>query len=342
MTVIPEALLWRSADVGGIEDFAVDLSPAPVESVSRAARELGAQGVRAEAVTVSHLELGELGPILDAVGAELMAGAGLTLVRGFPVDELSAEELEIFFWRVGLHLGRPVSQSVMGERLGRVTDVTDRDPHARAYRNRNELTPHSDPADMLSFLCVRGAASGGVSRFVSAMTIHEELRQSRPDLLAVLYRGFHYHRFGEHAPGNAPITPHRIPVFSECEGVISCRYVRQFIELAAHEDPDIEITAVEREALDQLEALAARPDLHLEFTLAPGEAVFANNFTVLHARSAFEDPADPTRGRLLLRLWLAADPSRPILPEVAIYEDGPGITPQPGREPSFPADVGVN
>ena len=342
MTEIPEANLWRSADVDGIDAFAVDLAREGLAPLEEDARRLVDSGRAAETVTAAEIDIGSLGPALDRLRDELLAGRGIALVRGFAVDRLTPAELEVVFWRIGLHLGRPVSQSVMGERLGHVTDVTDRDPHARAYRNRNELTPHADPADMLSFLCVRGAKSGGANRFVSSLTIHEELRRARPDLLDVLYRGFRYHRFGEEGPGHTPITPHRIPVFSECEGLISCRYVRQFIELAVHEDPDIDITPVEREALEAFETLAARPDLHLEFTLRPGEAIFANNFTVLHARDAFEDHGDPERRRLLLRLWLSADPPRPIRPEVAIYENGPGITPQPGREPSFPADVGVN
>jgi len=37
----------------------------------------------------------------------------------------------------------------MGERLDHIIDVTDKDPHAWAYRNRPELTPHTDPGDIL-------------------------------------------------------------------------------------------------------------------------------------------------------------------------------------------------
>ena len=239
------------------------------------------------------------------------------------------------FWGFGQRFGRPVSQSVMGERLGHVTDVTAQDPHARAYRNRSELTPHTDPADILTFLCVRPARRGGVSRFVSALTIHEEIRRSRPDLLARLYRGYRYHRLGEQPAGRPDITPHRLPVFSESDGHVSCRYVRRYIEVAADEDPEVELSDEDREALDLLESLAADPGLHLEFTLAPGEAIMANNFTVLHARSEFEDFEEPERKRLLLRLWLAADPPRPTVPEILHFDGEPGIPPQPGRVPSY-------
>ena len=47
-----------------------------------------------------------------------------------------------------------------------------------------------------------------------------------------------------------------------------------------------------------------------------------NNYTVLHARTGFEDWPDPNRRRLLLRLWLEIDPPRPLHPNLRrYYED---------------------
>ena len=39
--------------------------------------------------------------------------------------------------------------------------------------------------------------------------------------------------------------------------------------------------------------------------------------------------------RHLLRLWLAADPPRPVVAETVQYVGGPGIPHQPGRTPSY-------
>ena len=129
-------------------------------------------------------------------------------------------------------------------------------------------------------------------------------------------------------------------MFSSVDGVTSCRYVRQYIEVAADEDPDIELDALDREAFDAPEALAADPRLHHEFTLQPGQAVFANNFTVLHARSSFTDqPAGP--GRLLFRVWLATEPSRPVVRRIEHFEGEPGIQPVVGRTPSYSTRVEV-
>ena len=336
---IPEAALWRGSEVAGIDDFAVDMDPSACATLEEAALRLATEGVDPVEVGPDDLPLGGLGSTIEAVRDEVLAGSGMVLLRGFPVDRLSGDGIAMFFWGIGLRLGRAVSQSVMGDRLGRVVDVTYVDPHARAYRNRTELTPHSDPTDLLAFLCIVPAAEGGESRFVSSATVHEEIRAARPELLEHLYRGFHYHRFGEQEEGSDPVTPWRVPVYSVCDGLLSCRFVKEYVEMAADDqNPAVEITAAEREALDLFEATTQSTDLRIAFTLQPGEAIIANNYTVLHARTAFT--SNPDRRRELLRLWMAADPTRPVVQEVAIYDRAyhggeAGVPPQPGRMPSL-------
>jgi hypothetical protein len=78
-----------------------------------------------------------------------------------------------------------------------------------------------------------------------------------------------------------------------------------------------------------------RPELVLEFTLQPGEAYFINNYTILHARTAFDDGDAPEDARRhLLRLWLDA-PIRPVHPYIRSH----GILPVAGRTPSFEEDA---
>ena len=87
----------------------------------------------------------------------------------------------------------------------------------------------------------------------------------------------------------------------------------------------------ERAVIDTFEAVTKRPELMLEFTLQPGEAYFINNYTILHARTAFDDGDVPEDARRhLLRLWLDA-PIRPVHPTIRSR----GILPVAGRTPSF-------
>jgi len=86
---------------------------------------------------------------------------------------------------------------------------------------------------------------------------------------------------------------------------------------------------------------ATASDLQFETRLEPGEASFLNNYTIMHARSEFEDWGDPQKNRLMLRLWLDAERQvRPVVPHIHIYQnDGgrSGIDPQPGRLPAVAA-----
>ena len=70
-------------------------------------------------------------------------GAAFVL-RRLPVEDYSKDEIGMIFWGIGTHLGRGLSQSVLGDRLGHVKDFSREDPLARAYRNKQELSPHTD------------------------------------------------------------------------------------------------------------------------------------------------------------------------------------------------------
>ena len=261
----------------------------------------------------------------------------MLVVRGLPIDRYSITDLETIYWGVGRHFGTPVSQSVMGDRLGHVIDVTDTDPYARAYRNRRELTLHTDFSDIVSFLCVRKAKTGGVSWFASAMAIHNRILDTRPDLLEVLYRGFYWHRYQEEGANCAPVTPWRVPVFSDCQDNVSCRFITSYIhEAVGHESGEL-LSDRQIEALHYFDEVAHAEGVPINFTLEPGEAVFVNNFTVLHARSAFVNDSDPEKKRLLLRLWMTVPEGRPVVPQIQIYDSGRegGVPPQSGRMPSY-------
>ena len=74
------------------------------------------------------------------------------------------------------------------------------------------------------------------------------------------------------------------------------------------------------EAIDTFRATAQR--LQFETRLEPGEASFLNNYTVMHARSQFDDWEEPDKKRLMLRLWLDVERKRrPVVRQIHIYEN---------------------
>src|SRR5215469_7993702 len=108
--------------------------------------------------------------------------------------------------------------------------------------------------------------------------------------------------------------------------------VREIIN-AAFRDLHRTFTPEEIDAIDAFRAAAQR--VQFETRLESGEATFLNNYTVMHARSEFEDWDRPEQKRLMLRLWLDAErKQRPVVREIHIYENKggrSGIDYQPGR-----------
>lgn len=334
--VQPSDGAWRSTAISRSD---VEI-PIDVDELTAAAVALCNDGPVTEDVTADQLPLGAAADGIEVLRQELVEGRGFAIATGLPAEDISQQANEYLFWRLGLALGVAESQSVMGERLGHVLSIVEQDPNARAYRRNERLTPHSDPADLLAFYCLRPAAEGGENHFVSSLAVLQEMQRcGETEFIERLSRGYRYHRFGEQLPDQDDITPYRMPVFSECDGLISCRYLRQYIEMANVEDPEgCPLDDVDRAALDRFEDLALDESIAMRTRLEAGEAIFANNYTVLHARTAFYDPPGAPK-RHLLRLWLSTVPPRPVVPETCMYPGGAGIPHQPGRTPSYKTSV---
>lgn len=337
-TYIDAPSAWTSAGLaGGKADLAFDLDSRHLNAFGQAFEVVRKQGLALEQVTRADVPLAAIQEDLRWLRNELATGRGIVVVRGFPVDDWPPEDIALMFWCIGVHLGTALSQSVLGDRLGHVRDMSASDPDARAYRNHQELRLHTDLCEYIGMLSLSTASSGGESRYASVAAIHNAILEEGPEHLEPLYHGFHLYRLGEQAEGDLPYTPHRVPVLSVCEGHLSARYIRAYAEAAAtlmkEPLPDAAIAA-----LDFLDVVAHRDDVMLEAMLEPGEATFINNYLVFHARRAFEDDVDAGRQRHLLRLWLDSENKRPTVPEIELFPSG-GIAKQAGRQPSGEGDL---
>jgi hypothetical protein len=235
---------------------------------------------------------------------ELMAGRGLVVVRGFPCDEHSIEELERIYWAVCCHLGYLVSNNSLGHRMVRVQEelLPDGVQPARGTKSRAELAMHNDAADILSLLCVYQALEGGESQFASGPAAHNTILRTRPDLLPVLYRGFPHHRRSEQPDDQPDVTPYDVPVFStNGRGEVCINFTYSSI-LPALRALGRELTSEEVEAVETLREVLVRQQV--EVRLERGEAAIANNFAMCHSRSDFVDGDDPATRRCYLRAWM--------------------------------------
>ncbi|MFG1394925.1 TauD/TfdA family dioxygenase [Xanthobacter agilis] len=306
---IEGAVAWKGPDLLNDMSWRHHLSDADIDAL-----EGGLSGVKARGLAFPGFSAADF-PLTDAFKAHLAAisdelenGKGFFLLRGLPVARYTDEDLSILFYGIGLHLGLPVSQNRKGEMLGVVQNVGDlSDKTTRVYETNRYLPYHTDLSDMVGLLSVRKAKQGGLSSLVSAATVFNEILATYPQYMGLYYRPMHCSHLGEDVPGLTPI-------FSYFNGKLSCRYLRQYLELG-HELRGIPLSQVEKEALDIFDSVIQDSRLRLDMMLEPGDIQLANNYAVMHSRTEFEDFPEMERRRRLLRLWVKMPNARPLAPE---------------------------
>lgn len=243
--------------------------------------------------------------VIDRAIKTVKSDTGVALIRGLPVGGPPMRTKALLL-ALGRHVGTAIPQNQRGEILCEVRDTGPSAVGQRGYLSRVALPFHSDTADILALLCIRNAKWGGDNAIVSSLQIYENMRTDYPDLLSILQAGFSY-AYPEN--GGAITAP--IPVFSEVNGQVSCRYLRSFIEAAGT------ISPIQREALNTFDELATKSGMAIELKMQPGDLLLLNNYTVLHSRTDFEDHDDPAQTRLLCRLWLSIPKFRALHPLIA-------------------------
>jgi len=311
------AAAWRGDELFRRDDWLYELTPTDIAELREATVRLQEPGRSIEGLQRGDFSLGPFAEVLSRVQSNLEHGSGACLIQRLPVDQFTAEETQRLFWGVAVHLGTPVSQSARGQKIFSVRDEGFQvgHPQARGPNTRKRLSFHTDRCDVIAFLCLKQAKSGGENQVVSSVTLYNEMLRRRPDLVQVLRQPFYYRRHNVDTGNEKPWC--RQPIFSFYEGHFAASYLRVLID-RAHQIPELPtMTDQQREALDFLEELAADPALHVSFRLEPGDMLFLNNWVTFHRRNEFEDFAEPERRRHLLRVWLAVPNSRPLHPDFA-------------------------
>lgn len=321
---VRDASAWDASTWKTVDTWARDLTDPQIAAIDRAIRAMSARGLTPESVQAVDLDLPEVDELLDSFVREDLAGRGFGMIRGFPVSRYTEAECRMFFWALGGRMGTAVTQNAAGDRLGNVrSQGLDYDAlNVRGYQTTAHLPFHCDPSDVVGLLCLKTARQGGASAVVSGSAMYNRILAEHPEYLPLLYRGFEYDRRGEEASWQASIS-RCVPVFSECAGQLSIRYVRKSME-TARQKLGRPFSAEELEVLDYMESLSRSPDLVYSMELKPGDMQFCNNYLVLHSRTAYLDHDTPQERRHLLRLWLKVPGIRALDPSFVEFDPATG------------------
>jgi len=299
---------WKGCDLADDPSWIHTLSERSIASIDASLARVKSRGLAFPDFGRADFPVEALQAELAGIADELENGRGFLVLRGLPVTRYTDDEIAIVYYGLGLHLGVPVRQNPKGELLGLVMAVGDATlKTTRVYETNLYLPYHSDPSDVVGLLCVRRARSGGLSSLVSVAAVYNEILARYPEFLGIYYRPMYFAHLCEPQPSLSPI-------FSFNEGKLSCRYLRQYVELG-HEIRNVPLSRVEVEALDVFDSIIQQPDIRLDMMLEPGDLQFANNYAVLHSRTEFQDDPDPALRRRMLRLWLKMGNARRLAPE---------------------------
>lgn len=253
--------------------------------------------------------------LAEDIRSDLLDRQGFTVLHGFPVHEVDRPTVASAFLLLGNLIGRPRSQNAAGHLLGHIKDVGAdlSDSATRIYQTNERQSFHTDSTDAVALLCLRTAASGGLSQLASAETAYRLVRERRPDLAAQLFEPIATDRRDEQPDGEQPWF--EIPVLSWFDDRLTVLYQRTYISSTERFPDAPRPSPAQIQALDLFDEIVDDPVVHIRMALEPGDMQFVHNHSMLHDRTAFVDHAEPEKRRHLLRLWLSLPGDR-LLPPV--------------------------
>lgn len=296
-------LHWTRADLEARDTWRMAF-PAPL--VSAAQRRYASLPDPAEGFAT----LPALVELASAIRDNLLHGDGLVwLQSGGRLAHLAEPVQRALFEAIGRAMGRPINT------YGTLYEVTDRGGEYRRQsipvsQTRAATGFHTDSSqretlpDLVGLHCLEASPSGGESLVCCGPMVHDRLAARDAPSCRQLYRPYIRDLVTPGSPDDrSSLLANRIPVFAPSKGPggVDVRYMRYWIE-RGHEKARSPLTVSDVAAFDALDDLLTDPELVVPLRLAPGDALWLNNRTVLHNRTAYRD--DPQRPRRLLRMWV--------------------------------------
>lgn len=314
--LVDDRSAWTGSEVSADRSWEFALDDVQRSELDTALAEVNRLGLDLATIAKSDFPLPTLGPKMDAIGRELADGRGFAVLRGLDVDRYELDDLEKIYWGLCSYLGTGVTQNSDAGLVHYVTDgVLRPNQGIRGVGSPVRSSLHVDLADCVSLLCVRQAPDNPPSWLASSTRVHNELLAAHPEVMDQLYRGFEWDRLDEEGEGETQTTGYLVPVFSEADGKVSCRYNRYWMAKAIRRTHD----RLPDETWRAFNLFDETADANrFEVDIGPGDIQFVNNYVVLHGRDAHAEVPEEGRKRLLLRIWVDVGEPRPMSDEAIV------------------------
>jgi len=294
-----ENLSWNKLLVNSKEKFVVKLKEETIDLILENRSMLPSQNV--ENFEFLKYEILEIKKILQD-------GCGFFVIDGKIFSEFSKKELEYIYSIISQMLGELYVQNIQNEKFVLIKDEgKSMETGGRYHQTKEGGSYHTDSPqwddvpDFVGLLCINPAKKGGINKFLSAYSIHNEIQRKNPILLNELYEKFYFDKRGEYEENESPTVFQ--PIFSYDNNELRFRYLRNYIN-DGFKIEGKKLTDTQINSLNLVDEITQCDDLSLNYDLKSGDMVFFNNHRILHGRTGFEDYEDKNLKRTLIRVWI--------------------------------------
>ena len=297
---------WRGADLARRGDWIVTLTTADVAEIESAVAAVNARNVAMGAMRRQDFALPTLAPRVAEWTRELNDGrllwsAGYRSSAGATTTRHSRSGGSGFTSDGPARRIRRTSCSATSSTPARTRPIPT---CAATARPATSPTTATSPTSSACSACAR-RKSGGASRIVSSVSVYNELLRRRPDLVARLYEPFLSRPPRRAGRAARRLGAGRRPAATPTAALRTFYHSDYFRSAVRHPDvPPFTERRARACSISTRRSPTSR-DLYLDMQFAPGDIQLVSNHLILHARTAYEDHAEPARKRHLLRLWLS-------------------------------------
>ena len=246
--------------------------------------------------------------ILKLKESYLIQGNGFFILDGSCLENFSNENVKEIFRIISTCFGQLYVQNIKNEKFVTITDEgKSMKTGGRYHQTKEGGSFHTDSPqwskvpDFVGLLCIRPAKIGGISKFVSAYTIHNQILKLNPDFLKLLYKKFHFDKRNEFQKNESPTTFE--PIFKYEDNELKFRYLRNYID-DGQKIVKQPLSSEQNHVLDQLDNAIHDENFSVSYDLSQYDMTFFNNHRIIDGRTSFEDYMESDKKRYMVRVWI--------------------------------------
>ncbi|MDE0309861.1 MAG: TauD/TfdA family dioxygenase [Acidiferrobacterales bacterium] len=304
--LVDDGFAWTNSEIDPLS-CVVPVSDEVRREILKAAEVIDANPLPTLLRRPDQFEIPKTVELMTEIRERLDSPPGVAVIDSFPLDDLSIEQAIDVFWIVGQKVGRHVAQKWDGTMIYHVRDTgVEYGYGVRGSYTKVELLFHNDNAfgialpHYVGLMCIRPSVEGGLSRFCSLYSIHNQMLSRYPAELKRLYQPVLWDRQAEHAQGEPIVV--RAPVFRFENNRLWTRANPSLIR-KGYDVAGFEMDAETSDAVHALKEVSEESGLWFELPIERGHLQYINNIDIAHYRSEIVDHPDPSQKRHLVRSW---------------------------------------